>query len=205
MSRERSVHDQGLDGSDLRHVGRGDLRDGLSHLSARHFSSGGARSSSHTRRLVTLTIAGAAVLAALAARPLYDVARAQRRAVGADTPSASPSAPVASSTCAEHVQVRLFFGLVTPTGRVSDAEWAGFLADTITPRFPRGLTVVHADGQWRAPGRTTVMREPSQVVEIVDHGGEDMDQRVREIVEIYRRRFRQDSVLLTRGRVEACY
>jgi hypothetical protein len=119
--------------------------------------------------------------------------------------SPAVAAMASTSRCAEHVQVRLFFGLSTPTRPVSDLEWARFLADVITPRFPRGLTVVRADGQWRAPGRADVTREPSQVVEIVDDGGADMDQRIGEIVAIYRQRFHQDSVMRTRGRVEVCF
>ena len=78
------------------------------------------------------------------------------------------------------------------------------LAEVVTPRFPRGLTVTHADGQWRAPGEADVTREPSQVVEIVD-GGPEMDQHIGEIVAIYRARFHQDSVMVTRGRVEVCF
>ena len=35
---------------------------------------------------------------------------------------------------------------------VDDAAWASFLADTATPRFPNGLTVLDARGQWRDPG-----------------------------------------------------
>ena len=36
---------------------------------------------------------------------------------------------------------------------VTEARWSRFLADEITPRFPDGLTVVDASGQWRAPGQ----------------------------------------------------
>ena len=110
-----------------------------------------------------------------------------------------------ASRCPDHVQARLFFGLATPQGTVSEDEWTRFLAEVITPRFPRGFTVVHADGQWRAPGRDGVLREPSRVVEIVDRGGPTMDRCLSEIVAIYRERFRQDSVMLTREYLEACF
>jgi len=88
---------------------------------------------------------------------------------------------------------------------VAETDWARFLADVVTPRFPRGLTVVRADGQWQAPGRADITHEPSQVVEIVDHGGAALDRGISEIVAIYRDRFRQESVMLTRGRVEVCF
>ena len=54
-------------------------------------------------------------------------------------------------------------------------------------------------------GAPDVTREPSQVVEIVDEGGSTMDRRIGEVVAIYRERFHQDSVMLTRGRVEVCF
>ena len=88
---------------------------------------------------------------------------------------------------------------------MSDADWTNFLSEVITPRFPRGLTVVHADGQWQAPGEHVITREPSHVVEIVDHGGPAMERGLRDIVTAYRVRFQQNSVMLTRGRVEVCF
>jgi len=63
---------------------------------------------------------------------------------------------VAASSCAERVEIRLFFGLGTPDGTLSDEKWARFLTEVVTPRFPSGLTVVHADGQW--PTRTVDQR-----------------------------------------------
>jgi hypothetical protein len=74
--------------------------------------------------------------------------------------------PSTSQTCAERLQIRLFFGLRTSAGTVSDDEWGRFLADVVTPRFPRGLTVGRADGQWRAPGDAHVTQEPSLLVAI---------------------------------------
>lgn len=32
---------------------------------------------------------------------------------------------------------------------VSDEDWRAFLAAEVTPRFPDGLTVIDAAGQWR--------------------------------------------------------
>jgi hypothetical protein len=49
------------------------------------------------------------------------------------------------------------------------------------------------------------MREPSRVVEIVHEDQRDLDRRVQEIVAIYRRWYRQESVMLTKQRIEACF
>ena len=43
----------------------------------------------------------------------------------------------------------LYFGSATPEGRVSAEDWSAFLAETVTPRFPDGLTAWPASGQWR--------------------------------------------------------
>jgi hypothetical protein len=120
-------------------------------------------------------------------------------------PSVTSGARSNASSCAEQVQVRLFFGLFTPEGAVSDVEWARFLADVVTPRFPRGLTVVNAAGQWRGPRSDDITKEPSRIVEIVDEASPETDRRVHEIVAIYSRQYRQESVMLTRGRVDACF
>jgi uncharacterized protein DUF3574 len=113
--------------------------------------------------------------------------------------------PGIDAPCASRVQVRLFFGLRTPDGAVSDDEWARFLAEVVTPRFPRGLTVVRAAGQWRPPDRSDVVEEAARVVEIVDDEGTGLQRRAREVVAIYRKQYRQQSVMLTKARVEVCF
>ena len=60
----------------------------------------------------------------------------------------------AVSTCPEgtdsFAEYQLFFGRSNAGGEVvSDETWAAFLADTVTPRFPDGFTVVDGAGQWR--------------------------------------------------------
>ena len=65
---------------------------------------------------------------------------------------ATTGPPSALSGCGERVHDRLFFGLGTPDGIVSDDAWVRFLAEIVTPRFPNGLTVVDANGQWRGLG-----------------------------------------------------
>ena len=54
---------------------------------------------------------------------------------------------------------------------VGEAELAAFLAEEATPRFPDGLTVLDAAGQWRgADGR--VLRERSKLLVIALPGAE---------------------------------
>ena len=77
---------------------------------------------------------------------------------------------------------------------VTEAQWARFVDREITPRFPDGLTVFNAYGQWRDPERNRIVREPSKVVTIVLPGKPEDGDRLIEIIEAYKKRFKQQSV-----------
>ena len=64
-------------------------------------------------------------------------------------------------------EYRLFFGRnIGDTEGVSDEDWRAFLADTVTPRFPDGLSVFDAAGQWR-DSQGSIVRERSKMVLIL--------------------------------------
>ena len=119
------------------------------------------------------------------------------------TTMASPRA-VLDGRCARQVQARLFFGLHGAAGIVSEPEWTRFLADTVTPRFPDGLTVFEASGQWRGPG-SRLEREPARVVEIVHDDSPAARRLINQIVAIYKTRHRQQSVMVTRAPLDVCF
>jgi hypothetical protein len=77
---------------------------------------------------------------------------------------------------------------------VSETAWRNFVAHEITPRFPDGLTIVAATGQWRDPARNRIVREPSRLVMIVLPGNSDDQARLAAVVDAYKRRFQQQSV-----------
>jgi Protein of unknown function (DUF3574) len=79
---------------------------------------------------------------------------------------------------------------------VSDAAFADFLAREITPRFPDGLTVVDARGQWRDGERGRIVREPSKLVLLIFRDDAARRDQIVAIVDTYKRRFRQQSVLM---------
>jgi len=69
------------------------------------------------------------------------------------------------------VDTRLYFGLGSadqPDKGVSETEWRAFLDGEITPRFPSGLSVVDAYGQWQGKNQTRPERLRSKCV-IVDY------------------------------------
>jgi hypothetical protein len=118
-------------------------------------------------------------------------------------PSPGP-VPVAACARGDTALVRdvVYFGRTRPSGgSVSDAEWQGFLNEVVTPRFPAGLTVVEATGQWKGQ-RGVVEQEHSEIVTLL-HSGDDTARRsVAEIAAEYKRRFQQEAVL--RERTPTC-
>jgi hypothetical protein len=88
------------------------------------------------------------------------------------------------------VVAELLFG----RARVSEARWTRFLATEITPRFPDGLTVLDASGQWRPPGGNRISRERSMVVMIAMPPSADNDARLQQVIAAYKTRFNQQSV-----------
>ncbi len=100
------------------------------------------------------------------------------------------------------VKYELFMGRSTADGNVVvDEEWDSFLADTVTPRFPDGLTVLDAQGQWRnSEGR--ILKERSTILVILAPPGEDARRLINEISDEYKMRFNQESVLQVVG--ETC-
>ena len=80
---------------------------------------------------------------------------------------------------------------------VDDAEWQAFLAEAVTPRFPDGLTVLDAKGQWRGSD-DVVQRESSKVLIIlVPNDDEDAEELIEKVIEVYRHEFNQKAVLKT--------
>lgn len=79
---------------------------------------------------------------------------------------------------------------------VGEAEWQSFLDAEVTPRFPSGLTVVDAAGQWREPASGRIVREPSKLLLVVLGEQPTAHASLAEIIAAYKQRFSQQSVLL---------
>jgi len=94
-------------------------------------------------------------------------------------------------------RVELLFGAATNDGKpISTSEWQDFLDKEVTPRFPAGLTVYEAYGQWQGhDGR--IEKSPSRVLLIWYEG--DASPRIDAIREAYKKRFAQDSVMRVDG------
>jgi len=92
------------------------------------------------------------------------------------------------------LEIDLYFGRDKQGGgEVSEAEWAAFLTDTVTPRFPDGFSVLNVEGQTREPsGR--IVRERTKLMVVVVFDAPAHQGKVREIVEAYNSRFGQRGV-----------
>jgi hypothetical protein len=89
----------------------------------------------------------------------------------------------------------LYFGTGKPGGgTVTSEEWTAFLQGTVTPRFPQGLTVSPASGQWRGADGA-IVREAAQVLQLVHPDDAASESAVQELVDAYKTKFRQEAVL----------
>jgi len=94
----------------------------------------------------------------------------------------------------------LYFGRNRPDGGVvTDADWLAFVDTVVTSRFPEGLSITEAVGQWRGASGE-VERERANILTIFHSGNEAKRQAIADVVAEYRRRFRQEAVLRERSR-----
>ncbi len=94
----------------------------------------------------------------------------------------------------------LFFGRGTK-GRapLSEAEWAGFAAQIITPNFPDGFTLFDGEGQWRNPQTGHIARDPTKILLVAAKRTPDLPRRLSAVIDAYKTRFHQQSVgIITR-------
>ena len=96
------------------------------------------------------------------------------------------------------LQADLFFGRdIAARSRVSRAQWSDFLGREVTRRFPNGLTVFAAFGEWRDTGSRRITREPSFVVRVIAAETPETMEGLTQIRSAYMQRFHQQSVGLT--------
>ena len=108
--------------------------------------------------------------------------------------------PACAAGQQQAVQDTLYFGTAKPNGSVGADEWKRFLEETVTPRFPQGLTVSQAAGQWRGADGT-IVREATHVLQLVHPGEAAQDSAIAEITTAYKRKFEQEAVLRVRATV----
>jgi len=131
-------------------------------------------------------------------------------ALSVHTPGASQAVtPNDAATACEplgtaYLRTTLYFGLNRPAGMVTDRQWKVFLRDEVTPRFPQGLTVWEANGQWQqSNGR--ISQEHAKVLLLVHDDTPAVRAKLRAVIESYKKAFQQESVLWESARVCAAF
>jgi hypothetical protein len=119
-------------------------------------------------------------------------------------PSAEPPqlAPYACLLPSEQKMLvaELFFGRgIKGRGPLTDAEWAAFAAQTVTPNFPDGFTVFDGEGQWRNPLTGHIAHDPIKILLVAAKREPDLARRLSAVIDAYKSEFHQQSVgLITR-------
>jgi hypothetical protein len=109
-------------------------------------------------------------------------------------PAAQTTAPTCAAPLQPALQVDLYFGLATKGRQIGEAEWAAFLDEEVTPRFPAGSSVIDVAGRYRDP-TGHISRERSKLLVVVVPDTSGHLPKVQAIVDAYRRQFDQLSVL----------
>ena len=99
----------------------------------------------------------------------------------------------------------LYFGLTKPSGEtVSESEWQEFVSAVITPRFREGLTVLNGSGQF-LNSSGILIRENSKIVILIYESSPEKERAINEIIETYKGRFQQESVLRATSEVKVSF
>lgn len=118
--------------------------------------------------------------------------------LAACAPSAQ-QAPLAAQTSAiPLVRTELYFG------RIPLAAWNQFLAQSVTPRFPDGLTWFDTHGQWQnRSGALT--RQDSRVLILIHAPGAEKNRLIDQVREEFKARQHEQSVLRADQPVSASF
>ena len=141
-------------------------------------------------RVISVVVVVAAVSAGALGRGTFQANAAAQEALSDQCGQAS----------AAQLRTTLYFGTARPKGTVSELEWQVFLRDEVTKRFPDGLTVWDAQGQWRTSGGT-IDQERTKVLLLVHADSGTARAAVLEVIAKYRQAFDQQSVLWESARV----
>lgn len=110
--------------------------------------------------------------------------------------AASPHCPEGAESWS---RTELYFGLSRPDGsEIGAAEFESFVDREVTPRFPDGLSLLDAEGQWRGADGA-IVEEDSRVLVLLHPGTPDVSGELEEIRDAYVQAFDQESVLRVDG------
>ena len=115
---------------------------------------------------------------------------ASLKEVSAQLPQATATSEVQTNVL---IQDELYFGRNKPIGQVSERDFQLFLQNEVTPRFPDGLTVLDADGQFLSSNG--IVKEKTKLLILIHASSQADQQEIQEIIDKYKQQFQQESVL----------
>ena len=102
------------------------------------------------------------------------------------------------------VKTELYFGLSRRNGGfIQEWEWKNFSENEISPLLREGFTILGGEGQYMLHNSPQVIREQAKVLIVVHPLDERFDQTIDRIIDAYKRRFNQESVLKVSSFVRA--
>ncbi len=118
--------------------------------------------------------------------------------VGVGVMLMQPDTTAETAECKPPARAQVRHELVFGTARahgvpLREDEWQSFIDSVVTPRFPDGLTVLNASGQWR--GEAGVTKEQARILVIWHDRLPSRDADIEAIRSAYKERFDQESVL----------
>lgn len=112
-----------------------------------------------------------------------------------DDVETTPPADCPDELTPVHV-TELYFGRsIAGGGEVSDADWARFLDEVASPAFPAGLTALDAEGRWLEASTGSSIAERSKLLILVVTDMLGVEERLSRVIDQYKKRFDQESVL----------
>jgi hypothetical protein len=127
----------------------------------------------------------------------------------ADSPAtATLKGDPARPEVAHWLRSELYFGIGQaddPEGGLREIQWQAFVDKEVTPRFPDGLTVFDAYGQWRPRGSVVPSRLRSKVLVILYEDTEANRAAIDAIRVAYKSGRHEQSVLLVTEPVEVSF
>lgn len=95
------------------------------------------------------------------------------------------------------VKSELYFGRDVTSGyEITPQQWHDFLANVVTKQFPKGLTVYAAYGQILDANKK-IVDQSTWVVEIVHENTEENENKMKIVIDEYRKQFQQPEVMRT--------
>lgn len=103
------------------------------------------------------------------------------------------------------IETRLYLGMESPKGPVTEEAFRAFIDAEVTPRWKEGFTLLTGEGHWLSEERHIAVREPSRILVRLNDGSGEASAGVEAIRAAYIKQFTQDAVLRTDAPVCASF